>query len=80
MQVLGCLLSLLFIGFFVVLGIGMTILARIRQFFTGGSRPASASPKPEASDAGDRRVLFDDDEGEYVDFEEVDEESTHQQL
>lgn len=73
MRVLGCLGMLLLVGFFVVLSFGFSILNLIMRFF-GISRPDLADKDniPDATGKEpQRKKTIPDDEGEYVDFEEV---------
>ena len=72
MGIIGCLLSLLFVGFFVILSFGLSILGAILRLFgfnvPGPKRDEAAPQSPESSQ---RQRVFEDGEGEYVDFEEV---------
>ncbi|MBQ6189972.1 MAG: hypothetical protein IJK45_07370 [Bacteroidaceae bacterium] len=73
MRVLGCLGMLLLTGIFVVLSFGFSILNLIMRFFginlpdlTGKDNIAEPSNKEPQS-----KKTIPDDEGEYVEFEEV---------
>ena len=75
MQLLGCLFMLLFMGFFLVLAFGMSVLNVVLRLFGINSprtpfRDEEAAPAEPTESAEPKRV-FSDDEGEYVDFEEV---------
>ncbi len=73
MQLLGCLLSIVLIILFAILGFGLSILSFILRLL-GVNTSRTSFQKPETpqqpSDTPQTRV-FQDNEGEYVDFEEV---------
>lgn len=73
MRVLGCLGMLLLVGFFVVLSFGFSILNLIMRFF-GINLPDFAGKdniaEPTNKEPQSKKTI-PDDEGEYVEFEEV---------
>ncbi len=72
MQFIGCLLSLLLVGFFIVLSFGISIVRvvmRMLGFDVFG--PKRNAPDVQTPKEPQRQQVFKDDEGEYVDFEEV---------
>ena len=73
MQILGCLFMIVFVGLFMVVAFGLSIINAVLRFL-GFKRPATTfreeAPSAPASDAQPKKV-FDDNEGEYIDFEEV---------
>ncbi len=74
MRFLGCLLMLFFVGFFVIFGLGMSFLQAIIRMFSGGRYGDNNVSKPTTNSQAEsekRQQVFSDDEGEYVDFEEV---------
>lgn len=72
MQILGCLLMLLFVGFFLVVGLGLSFVSAVlRLFGFGRSRTTLKDEIESPDDAPQQKKVFSDDEGEYVDFEEV---------
>ena len=79
MHFLGCLLSVLLIGVFVVLSFGLSILNFLFRLF-GINFPISSkhfrhdgfqTTETQKPDAEPQKRIFEDNEGEYVDFEEV---------
>ena len=74
MRVLGCLLMLVFLGFFLIASFGLSVLQIIMRMLGFDSRSRSSlhnekkvsRPKQEP-----KKPVISDDEGEYVDFEEV---------
>ena len=77
-------LGFLLIIFLLIVFIGFTILGNIlRVLFGIGKRPPyqandenenfaeSSSSNRRSHSSGNRKKIFDDDEGEYVDYEEV---------
>lgn len=74
MQVLGCLLMSLIAGFFIVLGLGFSLLRSIlRLFGINVPRMTVRSNQPEPEENAEQRKVFSDDEGEYIDFEDISE-------
>lgn len=73
MQILGCLLMSLLAGFFVLLSLGFSILEGLLRFLGFGKRRDTLrderADQPQPSEP--TKKVFSDDEGEYVDFEEV---------
>ena len=71
--------------FFIILGIGVTLVHRIRQFLgfgrsngaaysrrtDYGSQQQAQSRTSSSSQPSPKKKVIDDDEGEYVEFEEV---------
>jgi len=58
-----------------VLAIGLSILARVRQFFQGNPSSSATPGEGETASADTHhKKMFDDNEGEYVEFEEVKDE------
>lgn len=77
MNILGCLLSLLLVGVFLVFGI-LSFVADTLFRFLGLRKPRTSldgssdnSQSHGQTDASQHPKVFDDSEGEYVDFEEV---------
>ncbi|MBP5381344.1 MAG: DUF4834 family protein [Bacteroidaceae bacterium] len=71
-QLLGCLGMLLFVGFFVVVSLGVSFLHTISRFLTGnGFRKSHKEEIRQTNEPSAQTKVFSDDEGEYVDFEEV---------
>ena len=78
MNILGCLLSLLLVGFFLVIGVVSALIDGVLRFLgLRNPHPTLHDSEQQSSQAqgkgneGERPKVFDDDEGEYVDFEEV---------
>ena len=73
MQVLGCLLTLLLAGFIIVLSVGFSIIdAVLRMFGLGRRRPTiNQDEQPTTASVEPQNKKIADDEGEYIDFEEV---------
>ena len=73
MQVLGCLLTLLLAGFIIVLSVGFSIIdAVLRMFGLGRRRPTiNRDEQPTTASVEPQKKKIADDEGEYIDFEEV---------
>ena len=78
MNILGCLLALLFVGFFFHIGVvsalvdGVLRLLGIRRPRTTLRDSEEQTTQGQAKGSeGQRPKVFDDDDGEYVDFEEV---------
>lgn len=78
MNILGCLLSLLLVGFFLVIGVVSALIDGVLRFLgLRNPRPTLHDSEQQSSQTqgkgneGERPKVFDDDEGEYVDFEEV---------
>ena len=72
MQILGCLFVLLFFGLFLILGLGFSFLQVVARLFGLGRRTTSSRENVEKqSEPQKQPKRFADDEGEYVDFEEV---------
>lgn len=86
MGIFGLLFIVLpLIIFFIILGIGVTLVHRIRQFLGFGRSKSSAysrrtgygtqqqtqSRTSSSSQPSPKKKVIDDDEGEYVEFEEV---------
>lgn len=81
MKILGCLLMVLLVGAFMFIGVVRLLLRSIWQFFF----PSSAAPREQRGAAQDapepeeqradavRPKIFEKDESEYVDFEEINE-------
>lgn len=72
MNVLGCLLMAVFVVLFAVLAFGVSLLSAILRLF--GIKLPQMGQKHDTdvrSDAQPQKKHFADDEGEYVDFEEV---------
>jgi flagellar basal body-associated protein FliL len=73
---MGILISLFFIVIFVVLLIVLFVLGFIRSIFSFGRRTnsnnqqASQQPNPQPTNKS-RAKIFDKNEGEYADFEEI---------
>lgn len=75
------LFTIVCVGFLFLLFLGLTLFDgllrllgfRIRRnpFSRPPSSSSSASPRPDAPKEPAQRKVFDDNEGEYVDFEEV---------
>ena len=72
MRIFGCLVMLLFVGFFVVVGFGLSILNIILRMM-GINRPPTSFRSTEKTKEESQRQQkrFADGQGEYVDFEEV---------
>ena len=58
-------------GFFVVLSLGFSILGSLLRLLGFDRRPASLHKSEPAPEEPESRKVFSDEEGEYVDFEEV---------
>lgn len=78
MNILGCLLSLLLVGFFLIIGVVSALVDGVLRFLgLRNPRPTLRDTEEQSSQAqgkaneAERPKVFDDDEGEYVDFEEV---------
>ena len=78
MEILGCLIIILFFGFFFCWALISTFLQKIADFFGLSSSKRQTDSKRNTSHDTSRsphqhpsRKIFRDDEGEYVDFEEV---------
>ena len=72
MQVLGCLLTLLLVGFFIVLSLGFSIIDAILRMFGRGRRTTiNRNEQTTTENAESSKKKFSADEGEYIDFEEV---------
>ncbi len=79
MYIIGCLLSVLLIGVFLVLSFGLSILSFLFRLFginfpvssTHFWHDASQSTTSQEPDKEPQKRIFEDNEGEYVDFEEV---------
>ncbi len=71
MKALGCLLIFFLVGFLVVINIGFSILGSIFRAFGGGRRTPTTDNirQPEEEP---KKKIFEDNEGEYIDYEEVD--------
>ena len=72
MYLLGCFFMLLLMAVFWFIGIGLSILTFILRFF-GINYPRSRNQnKPsQPEQPKQKKKRYADDEGEYVDFEEV---------
>ena len=70
--IFAILFFVLFIGLFVIL----SVLGFIRSLFSFGksNRPTKDSPSQGFEPTGTKSKIFDKNEGEYVDYEEVIEE------
>jgi hypothetical protein len=78
LQIFGCLFMLIFLALFVVLAFGLSILSAFLRLFgiklpINGTRHQSSvkSNDPQQPDSEQPKRVFSDNEGEYVDFEEV---------
>lgn len=72
MSFLGCLFAALFVVLFMLLSFGLSLINAVLRLF--GIRLPKAGQKGNAevrSEAQPQKKRFADDEGEYVDFEEV---------
>lgn len=60
-----------------VIALGFSLLRRVRELFFGTAAPgsrsssASSSARPSSPDRPSSKKVFADNEGEYVDFEEI---------
>lgn len=70
-QLFGCLAMLLFVGFFVVVSLGMSFLQAIYRLFTGNGSRSRKEEIRQTNEPSSQTKVFADNEGEYVDFEEV---------
>lgn len=64
-ELLGCLFSILLGLVMAVVAVAGVLWLRLRQFLHGPSHPSRPEP-PKEEEATD-----DDDQGEYVDYEEI---------
>ena len=74
MRLLGCLLMLVFVGFFVVASFGLSVIQLILRMLGVDVRSRStlrSNDEPKQPDAPTPKRKFPDEEGEYIDFEEV---------
>lgn len=62
---------LLFVGFFVVVSLGMSFLQAIYRLLTGNGSRGHKEKIRQTNEPSSQTKVFSDDEGEYVDFEEV---------
>lgn len=73
MQILGCLFMILFVGLFVLVSFGLSIINAVLRLF-GFNRPSTTfrDERQSAPASEDQpKKVFEDNEGEYIDFEEV---------
>lgn len=65
---------LLFVLFLVVAVVFVFFFAIVRKFIRSGKRSFDKESKYQSDNVPDKRKIFDDSEGEYVDFEDIKDE------
>ncbi|MBQ8968119.1 MAG: DUF4834 family protein [Bacteroidaceae bacterium] len=72
MHFFGCLIALFLSGFLLLVAFGLSLLDFLLRLL-GIRRPRTIADAPEdgPNEPASQKRVFDDDEGEYVDFEEV---------
>jgi len=70
--IFAIILFVLFLGLFLIL----SVLGFIRSLFSFGkrNRPTQNTPSQDFEQPNDKTKIFDKNEGEYVDFEEIKED------
>ncbi len=71
---MGIIFSLFFVLLFIVLFIVLVVLGFIRSIFGFGRRknnPQTEAPRQSPFEQKQRAKVFDKNEGEYADFEEI---------
>ena len=70
--IIAILLFILFLGLFLI----MSVFGFVRSLFSFGkhNRTGQETPSEESDKSNDKLKIFDKNEGEYVDFEEIKED------
>lgn len=73
MRMLGCLGMIFFLGLFIVLSLGMSVVGTVLRLlgFNWPKAEERENVAPSSTSASQTTKTIPDDEGEYIDFEEV---------
>ena len=73
MRMLGCLGMIFFLGLFIVLSLGMSVVGTVLRLlgFSWPKVEERENVAPSSTSASQTTKTIPDDEGEYIDFEEV---------
>ena len=73
MQIFGCLIMIVLVGFFMVVAFGLSIIDAVLRLFGFKCMGKTSRDKKQSTPTSDAqpKKVFDDNEGEYIDFEEV---------
>lgn len=73
MRMLGCLGMIFFLGLFIVLSLGLSVVGTVLRLlgFSWTKAEERENVAPTSTSTSQTTKIIPDDEGEYIDFEEV---------